>query len=301
MEVSSRLYSTSQHNASVAISLESTATSEQQLRPAFNPSSQQPKIAKLCVKRNIVVSARPGSGKTSIIEAIVAAGRDKRIGGILFSKRLQSETSRRLKKYRSSGVYTFHGMAGVLLGRVVPSDDELVKLLENIDKSSKLPRWNSAPFDIIVLDEFQDCNPETFLLVGCFIWANNLRKGGQPARLVVLGDERQSIYGFRGADPRYPTLATELLCPINPYPFTEIQLGSSFRLSSSTVQSINRVFLGGEQYISSSKSGPKPIVLGCNIWESLELAKEILPLIKRYGLENCVIIAPSVRLQVADS
>jgi superfamily I DNA/RNA helicase len=185
-------------------------------KPAFNPSSQQLKIAKLCADQNVVVSARPGSGRTATIEAIAAAHPDKRIGSILFSKRLQSETSRRLNKYRNSDVYTFHGMAGVLLGRVVPSDEALIKLLANIDKCGKLPRWSSTPFDIIVLDEFQDCNPETFWLVECFVRANDLRKGGQPARIVVLGDERQSIYRFRGADPRYLTLAPEVLGPISP-------------------------------------------------------------------------------------
>ncbi|RKK44898.1 hypothetical protein BFJ67_g8961 [Fusarium oxysporum f. sp. cepae] len=264
-------------------------------KPAFKPSSQQLRIAKLCADQNVVVSARPGSGKTATIEAIAAAHPDKIIGSILFSKRLQSETSHRLNKYHNSDVYTFHGMAGVLLGQVVPSDGALIKLLENIDKCSKLPRWTSTPFDIIVLDEFQDCNPETFWLVECFVRANNLGKGGQPTRIVVLGDERQSIYRFRGADPRYLTLAPEVLGPISPYPFAEVQLGNSFRLSSSTVQFINRVFLGGEQYISSPKRGPKPIVLRCNIWDSLALARAISPLVKRYKPENCVIIAPSVR------
>ncbi|KAF4435684.1 p-loop containing nucleoside triphosphate hydrolase [Fusarium acutatum] len=241
-------------------------------KSAFKLSSQQLRIAKLCADQKVVVSARPGSGKTATIEAIAAAHSDKRIGSILFSKRLQSGTSHRLKKYHNSDVYTFHGMAGVLLGQVVPSDEALIKLLENIDKCGKLPRWASKPFDIIVLDEFQDCNPETFWLVECFVRANNLRKGGQPARIVVLGDERQSIYRFRGADPRYLIVAPEVLGPISPYPFAEVQLGNSFRLSSSAVQFINRVFLGGEQYISSSKLGPKPIVLRCNIWDSLAVA-----------------------------
>ncbi|KAF5619728.1 p-loop containing protein [Fusarium sp. NRRL 52700] len=186
-------------------------------------------------------------------------------------------------------------MAGVLLGQVVPSDEALIKLLENIDKCGKLPRWALTPFDIVVLDEFQDSNPETFWLVECFIRANNLRKGGQPARIVVLGDERQSIYRFRGADPRCLTMASEVLGPISPYTFAKVQLGNSFRLSSSTAQFINRVFPGGEQYISSSKRGPRPIVLRCNIWDSFAVAGAISPLIKRYKPENCVIIAPSIR------
>ncbi|KAM0346789.1 hypothetical protein ACHAPU_005129 [Fusarium lateritium] len=264
-------------------------------KSSFIPSSQQLEIAKLCAVQNVVVSARPGSGKTATIEAIAAAYPDKKIGSILFSKRLQSETSHRLKKYHNSDVFTFHGMAGVLLGRVIPNDEELIRRLEKIERDGKLPIWSSTPFDIIVLDEFQDCNPETFWLVQCFIRANNLKKGGQPARIVVLGDERQSIYRFRDADPRYLTLASELLGQISPYPFTEIQLGKSFRLSMSTVEFINRVFLGGEQYITSSKHGPKPIVLRCSLWDTSALVEQLSPLIYRYGPENCVIIAPSVR------
>jgi hypothetical protein len=242
-----------------------------------------------------VVSARPGSGKTATIEAIAAAHPDQRIGSILFSKRLQNETSRRLERYHNSDVFTFHGMAGKLLGKVVPNDRELVRLLRKIDRNRKLPLWTSAPFDIIVLDEFQDCNPETFWLVACFLRSNNVAKGGRPARIVVLGDERQSIYRFRDADPRYLTLGPELLGPISPYPFAEVQLGNSFRLPMPTVEFINRGFLGGEQYISSSKPGPKPIILRCNIWDRYTLAGELSPLINRYGPKNCAIIAPSVR------
>ncbi|KAH7251937.1 P-loop containing nucleoside triphosphate hydrolase protein [Fusarium tricinctum] len=264
-------------------------------RSSFTPSSQQLKIAKLCAVQNVVVSARPGSGKTATIEAIAAAHLDKRIGSILFSKRLQSETSRRLKKYPNSDVFTFHGMAGVLFDKIIRNDEELIRRLEKVERDGMLPFWNIDPFDIIVLDEFQDCNPETFWLVECFIRANNVKKGGKPARIVVLGDERQSIYRFRGADPRYLTLASELLGPISPYPFTKVQLGKSFRLSTSTVQFINRGFLNGEQYITSSKSGPKPIVLRCNIWDISALAKQLSPLISHYGPENCVIIAPSIR------
>ncbi|GKT98665.1 hypothetical protein FLAG1_00559 [Fusarium langsethiae] len=186
-------------------------------------------------------------------------------------------------------------MAGKLFGRVVPSDRELLKLLRKIDRSCKLPLWTSTPFDIVVLDEFQDCNPETFWLVACFLRSNNVAKEGQPARIVVLGDERQSIYRFRDADPRYLTLAPELLGPISPYPFTEVQLGNSFRLPIPAVEFINRGFLGGEQYISSSKHGPKPIVLRCDLKDSDALAEKLSPLIKRNGPENCAIIAPSVR------
>lgn len=73
--------------------------------------------------------------------------------------------------------------------------------------------------DIIVLDEFQDCIEIISWLTNCFILANKQDKGGQSPRLVLLGDERQSIKSFRGADHRYLSLAPELLSPFSPYPF----------------------------------------------------------------------------------
>ncbi|KAF5024286.1 hypothetical protein F66182_3654 [Fusarium sp. NRRL 66182] len=264
-------------------------------KPSFIPSPQQLKIANLCAVQNVVVSARPGSGKTATVEAIAAAHPDKRICVVTFSKRLQLETSARLKEYTNCAVFTFHGLAGHLFGIVISNDQELGEQKVKIESKNKIPQWSSTPFDIVVLDEFQDCTPLTFWLIACFLRANNVKKGGQPARIVVLGDERQSIYRFRGADHRYLTLAPELLGPISTYPFSDVQLGESFRLSQSSVKFINQSFLGGEEYITSSKHGPKPIVLKCDPWDSTALAKELKPLIDRYGPENCAIIAPSIR------
>jgi hypothetical protein len=46
-----------------------------------------------------------------------------------------------------------------------------------------------------VVDEFQDTDPAQFLLIDL------LKRGERQPRLMVIGDPRQSIYRFRGADP----------------------------------------------------------------------------------------------------
>lgn len=51
-------------------------------------------------------------------------------------------------------------------------------------------RWTRKSFDLIIVDEAQDMNQSQLLL------AQGLSKG----RVVVVGDDRQAIYGFRGAD-----------------------------------------------------------------------------------------------------
>ncbi|RSM04302.1 hypothetical protein CEP52_006880 [Fusarium oligoseptatum] len=263
--------------------------------PPFAPSDDQQKIAKLCRTENVVVSARPGSGKTSTAEAIVAAHPDLRVLVLTYSKRLQLETLRRLRSYLNCEVYTFHSMGGRLFGTQVSNDAILSKLIQEAVGRNELPQWSFEPFDIIVLDEFQDCTDSLFWLTTCFIQANQKKAGGELARLVVLGDERQAIYGFRGADDRYLTLAPELFGPVSPYTFAKVPLCQSFRLSEQSARFINNVFLGGEQCITSNKIGPKPIVLKCAPFDSYSLAKKLWPLIKHYGAENTAILSPSVR------
>ncbi|KAL7786356.1 P-loop containing nucleoside triphosphate hydrolase protein [Trichoderma ceciliae] len=263
--------------------------------PSFTPSREQQKIVKLCIEQNVVVSARPGSGKTATAEAIAAAYPDKRLAVLTYSKRLQLETHRRLLKYPNCNVFTFHAMASSLFGDTVWNDTKLLQQRTKVNHCNELPQSKLVPFDIIVLDEFQDCTELIFWLTGCFIQANKQKTGDQSARLVVLGDERQSIYKFRGADHRYLTLAAELLGPMSPYPFIKVPLSQSFRLSKHCVRFINRTFLGGESYITSSKPGPKPIVLRCYRRDIAALAKKLSTLIKHQGAKNSAIIAPSVR------
>ncbi|KAI1290631.1 P-loop containing nucleoside triphosphate hydrolase protein [Xylaria venustula] len=264
-------------------------------RPRFQPSDKQREIVRLCFEQNVVVSARPGSGKTATAEAIVAAHPDKRVAVLTYSKRLQLETYLRLRQYSNCQVLTFHGMAGLLFNVIVPNDAKLSELRKDVFRRNQLPRWSSAPFDIIILDEFQDCTPLIFWLTNCFILANTVREGGLPPRIVVLGDERQSIYQFRGADQRYLTLAPELLAPISPYPFAKVTLGESFRLSHETTQFLNDAFLGGESYVTGSKSGRQPIVLRYNSRNDYELAQELSTMIKHHGAEKSAILAPYVR------
>jgi DNA helicase-2/ATP-dependent DNA helicase PcrA len=53
-------------------------------------------------------------------------------------------------------------------------------------------KWVTARFDLIVIDEAQDMNYLQLLFL------QKLRKKG--GRIFVVGDDRQAIYGFRGAD-----------------------------------------------------------------------------------------------------
>ncbi|KAF4957478.1 hypothetical protein FSARC_11289 [Fusarium sarcochroum] len=265
-------------------------------KPISTPSPQQIKIAQLCAEQNVVISAWSGPGKIATIEAIAAAHPDKKIGVFLFYQRLQNEISRRLKKCTNCHVSTFYDMASTLFGPgVVVSNNEILRrLVENAKDAEELPQWTSTPFDIIVLNEIQHFKLTTFSLVEYLIRSSNLKKQGQPARVVVLGDERQPIDRSLRTEPRYLTLAPKLLQWMSPYPFAKFRLEENVPMPKPTVDFVNRVFLGGEELTTSSEHGPKPVVLRCYPWGSDALAEKLIPLIHRYGPENCAIIAPNV-------
>jgi type IV secretory pathway ATPase VirB11/archaellum biosynthesis ATPase len=75
----------------------------------FVPSPAQKAIVEACKTHNVMVSARPGSGKTTTAEAIVQANPSTRIAVITYSKRLQLDTEKRLRRYHNADVLTFHG------------------------------------------------------------------------------------------------------------------------------------------------------------------------------------------------
>ncbi|KAL7956226.1 P-loop containing nucleoside triphosphate hydrolase protein [Trichoderma compactum] len=283
------------HNPSRSFTSSHGQSRQRTQKPSFTLSPEQQNIVSLCAEQNVVVSARPGSGKTAMAEAIAAHYPHLRIAFSVYSKILQLENARRLKKYRNANVFTIHKMARLLFGTVVHDDVKLLEQIKRAVSSNELPEGDFEPFDIIVLDEFQDCDDLLYWLIICFIRVNTRKRGGRPAHLVTLGDERQSIFRFRGADHRYLTLAPELLGPISAHSFVELPLSESFRLSNKTVQFINKTFLGGDSYMTSSKPGPKPIVFRYSPPDINALAKKLAALIKQYGAKNSAIIAPSVR------
>jgi superfamily II DNA or RNA helicase len=77
--------------------------------PAFKPSPAQAAILNAMKTHNIIVSARPGSGKTAIAQGAAIENPDKAIGVSTFSKNLQVENSHRMRPYPWAKPFTFHG------------------------------------------------------------------------------------------------------------------------------------------------------------------------------------------------
>ena len=87
--------------------------------------------------------------------------------------------------------------------------------------------FGSSKFDLLINDESQDMNNIQHELV--------LRSG---SRLICVGDRRQSIYGFRGADSRSMDTLKETLEKTE-RGVIELNLQTSFRLPKSGVANVN--------------------------------------------------------------
>ncbi|KAK2624654.1 hypothetical protein QTJ16_005847 [Diplocarpon rosae] len=258
------------------------------------PSEEQQTIVRLSQTQNVVVSARPGAGKTATAELIIAANPNRLTVLLTYSKRLQLETARRLENHPACDVFTFHGMASRLFSAVVFNDSALLAFR----KRATPPVWTGEPYETIILDELQDCTGNMFWLICAFISAVTHAAGGQAPRLVVLGDEKQTIYNFMGADDRFLTQAPSILAGLSPYSWTQLPLSKSFRLSHEMSAFVNKVFLGGEEYIRGLRHGPKPLYMHGNIFDVETVAKHLIPLVRHYGPARTAILAPSVRHNV---
>lgn len=111
--------------------------------------------------------------------------------------------------------------------------------------------WVLSQLDIslshILLDEAQDTSPAQWdilcMLSGDFFTDGN--RGNLPNSLFVVGDTKQSIYGFQGADPHaFATSRTAIATQIeqNMRSIREIPLEQSFRSTLPVLHSVDKFF-----------------------------------------------------------
>ena len=94
-------------------------------------------------------------------------------------------------------------------------DDMLLAAYEVMQTDAEALRWLREKFQYIQVDEYQDTN----FLQRDIIYL----LAGEAGNLAVVGDDDQSIYGFRGARPEimlgfkddYPVSYTHLTLPTN--------------------------------------------------------------------------------------
>ena len=95
----------------------------------------------------------------------------------------------------------------------------------------------AAQFPVAMVDEFQDTSPDQYAIFNLlYRVADNDRAHG----LFLIGDPKQSIYGFRGADI-HSYLSARRATEGRHY-----QLGTNYRSTEALVEAVNQLFLHAE-------------------------------------------------------
>ena len=119
------------------------------------------------------------------------------------------------------------------LNQKISPDDLLSNLaaaLDNPDKGAVLAKKIAAQFPVAMIDEFQDTDP---LQYGIF----NAIYAGEASTMVMIGDPKQAIYGFRGAD-----IFTYIKAKGDAPETGQYTLDTNWRSSKNLVAAVNGLF-----------------------------------------------------------
>lgn len=117
---------------------------------------------------------------------------------------------------------------------IFKKENELVEykdMLSNFQKAleySEVKNYISDRFDYLFIDEFQDTNPIQWDIVKKMF-------GNTKLRLIIVGDDDQSIYYFRGAEPEYIKNFDK------EFPSETIELMLNYRSKKNIVHAANRL------------------------------------------------------------
>ena len=173
-------------------------------------SDEQKEIIKDKKTKAMMILAGPGSGKTKVLVHKIASLiltediKPEQFMMLTFSRTAAGEFRSRLNQLIGVLSYdieinTFHSYALKLIARVVKEDDDILK--KSIVEATKQINEGdiNLPYKrVLVLDEFQDINEDSFELVRAIYNANN-----QEMRIIAVGDDDQCIMTHAGADVKF--------------------------------------------------------------------------------------------------
>lgn len=232
---------------------------------------------------NVLVDACAGSGKSTTILSCAIALPQYNFIQLTFNKLLQSEVQEKVGVLQipNIAVYTFHGLAVKYYDSGCFNDMGIRKMLrEQTPFRQELPNC-----DIVVLDETQDMTFVFFELMWKFCTEMN-----RPIQLLILGDEKQGLYGFKGSDTRFLTMGD--FCWSNfpllkSHVFCRHILKMSYRITNPMRDFLNKVMLG-EFRLQSCKDGVPVVYIRRNMYDKQGGYQTIPLMIKQLMLEKNV-------------
>lgn len=216
------------------------------------PSEEQQQVINdLENNKNVVVDACAGSGKSTTVLSCASQMKYNFVQ-LTYNKHLQYEIQQKIKELdlKNISVYTYHGLAVKYYDSDCHNDINIRRILrENIPSRTPI-----GSFDVLVIDECQDMTLVYFQL----LWKFCIEMGGKMS-ILVLGDERQALYGFKGADHRFLTMAEqcwETFPNLKTNLFERRKLLTSYRITNSMCKFVNECMLENGNMISK-KAGSR--------------------------------------------
>lgn len=201
------------------------ATTERSYRRIVDElaNKAQTRIVTQSLRKNLLVLAGPGSGKTRVVVhrcaylLRVQRVKPKAILVCCFNHKAAVELRRRLNELagtdaRGVTVQTYHSLALRLLGRscmgeTEPDFDQLIKDAVAVLKGEVVPTGMEADevrdrllagYEHILVDEYQDIDEPQYELISAI--AGRSLDEDRKLNILAVGDDDQNIYTFRGAN-----------------------------------------------------------------------------------------------------
>lgn len=179
---------------------------------------------------------------------------------IMYSKSLQTDSEKRFpsgqvpkakRKNCPARIYTLHGFFTGMYGPCF-DDSTLNGIL-----SANTPRRRPFNYDYVIVDECQDLKDKFYEGILKILSDND-----NPCPVIMrLGDRRQEIFTYEGADSRYFLGGDKAYELFSSRPWVRIVLKTTYRLDDEHCAFVNRVILKEDCFRSAGRAGEKPILV----------------------------------------
>lgn len=114
------------------------------------------------------------------------------------------------------------------------------RLLNDADNAHWVQYKIDQRIDHVLIDEFQDTNPTQWQLITPLLEEIAAGPGERSRSFFLVGDEKQSIYSFRRANPKLQQQASDYLA--QSMSALDVKLDASRRSSPAIIETVNAIF-----------------------------------------------------------
>lgn len=232
--------------------------------------------------KSVIVDAVAGSGKTTTILSMASRLPDLRFLQITYNTALKLEVRKKVadKNIGNVEVHTYHSAARTYYDPTTATD-------LGIETSLRVEPRDLPNYDVVIIDECQDMTPLLYRFARKLV-------GDIPTVpiLGLFGDNMQTVYHFKKADPRYLTMG-DALWP--EFSFVRHRLSASFRVTDRMAGFVNQNLLGYEKIVAKKRGSRVDYI----ITKNADASDTLIPLIFRLfqtGIRasDIFVLAPSI-------